>query len=100
MKKFNSDKIHNENKQMRSVCSIACTPKNEKKHGKHPTQKPMKLLKRIILSSTSKNDLILDPFCGSGTTGVIALKYSRNFIGIDINKEYLELIEKRIKNKK
>lgn len=85
------DIIKNQDKQMRSVWSISTPSKSEKEHGKHPTQKPLKLLERIVLSSTKEGDLILDPFTGSSTTGVIAKKYNRKFIGIDINEEYLEL---------
>ncbi|MCG3662652.1 site-specific DNA-methyltransferase [Aliarcobacter butzleri] len=91
------DIIKNKDKQMRSVWSIPTPPKREKEFGKHPTQKPEELLKRIILSSTNENDLILDPFTGSSTTGVISKKYNREFIGIDYNKDFLELSKKRIK---
>ncbi|MDI6798253.1 MAG: site-specific DNA-methyltransferase, partial [Desulfatibacillaceae bacterium] len=76
-------------KQMRSVWAIT-TPKNgEKKYGKHPTQKPEALLERIILACSSPNDIVLDPFCGSATTGVVALRHNRKFVGIDSEKEYL-----------
>lgn len=85
----------NDGKQMRSFWQIPTTPKREKKHGKHPTQKPEELLYRCIMSSTNEGDLILDPFCGSGTTGAVALKNKRRFIGIDIMKEFIELSEKR-----
>jgi len=89
---WNGDFIKKPNKQMRSVWAIN-TPKNEeKKYGKHPTQKPELLLKRIILSSSKEGDVVLDPFCGSGTTGVVALRYKRKFIGIDLEKKYLEEI--------
>jgi site-specific DNA-methyltransferase (adenine-specific) len=86
------------NKQMRSVWSISTTPANEKKCGKHPTQKPMALLERIILASTKENDKILDPFNGSGTTGIAAYKYNRQYTGIDLNAEYLEITKKRYEN--
>lgn len=90
------DIIKNEDKQMRSVWSIATPPKSEKEFGKHPTQKPLNLLERIVLSSTNENDTILDPFTGSSTTGVVALKYNRQFIGIDTDEEYLDLSKKRL----
>ena len=90
------DMIKNEDKQMRSVWSIATPSKSEKEFGKHPTQKPQKLLERVVLSSTNENDVILDPFTGSSTTGVVALKYNRKFIGIDSEKEYLDLSIKRL----
>lgn len=92
------DIIKNEDKQMRSVWSIPTLSKSEKEFGKHPTQKPLKLLERIILSSTNENDIVLDPFTGSSTTGVIAKQFNRQFIGIDTEKEYLDLSIKKIEN--
>ena len=87
---FNRDFIKKPNKQMRSVWSINTPANGEKKYGKHPTQKPELLLERVILSSTNEGDLILDPFCGSATTGIMALKHKRRFVGIDLEKEYLD----------
>lgn len=92
---WGSDAIKKPNKQMRSVWQIDTPKQYEKTFGKHPTQKPLELLKRIILASTNKDDLILDPFTGSSTTGIMALKLGRKFIGIDIEKEYLNLSIKR-----
>lgn len=86
----------NEGKQMRSLWQISTTPKKEKEFGKHPTQKPIKLLDRIIKISTNEGDTILDPFCGSSTTGVAAIMNDRKYIGIDISNEYLELSKNRI----
>jgi site-specific DNA-methyltransferase (adenine-specific) len=86
---FPKDLIKNPGKQMRSVWAIGTPRQDEKKFGKHPTQKPEDLLTRIVLSSTLPGDLILDPFCGSATTGVVALKNNRRFIGIDLSPEYL-----------
>lgn len=97
MKKWR-DNISPEGKQMRSVWHIPLTPLKEKTNGKHPTQKPLELMRRIVLSSSNKGDLVLDPFLGSGTTGVVARKFDRNFIGIDIEKEFCELAKKRILN--
>jgi len=94
---FPEDTLKKENTQMRSVWSMT-TPKNsEKVYGKHPTQKPFCLLKRIVLASTKENDIILDPFCGSGTTGV-ACSYLNNrfFIGIEIDEKYCEIAKKRL----
>lgn len=81
--------------QMRSVWSIGTPKPAEKKFGKHPTQKPLDLLKRIVLSSTNKGDVILDPFTGSSTTGIASVLNNRKFIGIDMEKDYLELSKKR-----
>lgn len=92
MKRFNNDK------QMRDVWEIPLTPKSEKKHGIHPTQKPLKLLERIILSSTDEGDLVLDPFNGSGTTGISAITHNRKYIGSDIDHSYLDLTIRRYKD--
>ena len=86
---FSSDKIKNPGKQMRSVWSITTPSASEKIHGKHPTQKPLALLDRVILSSTNPGDLILDPFCGSATTGVSSILQNRKFIGIESDENYL-----------
>jgi len=89
------DIIKKDNKQMRSVWAIG-TPKSvEKLYGKHPTQKPLALLDRIILASTNKGDIIIDPFTGSSTTGISANRHGRKFIGIDLEEKYLELSVKR-----
>lgn len=84
-------------KQMRSVWAINSTPTNEKKFGKHPTQKPMGLLARIILASTNEGDLIFDPFSGSSTTGLVAINNGRAFIGTELETNYLELSVRRHK---
>ena len=67
----------------------------EKKQGKHPTQKPLGLLSRIILASTQANALILDPFSGSATTGIAANLFNRRFIGIEQEASFLELAKNR-----
>ena len=78
------------------IWSITTPPKAEKKFGKHPTQKPVVLLERIILASTNPDDTILDPFTGSSTAGVASVRNNRRFIGIDTENEYLELSKKRL----
>lgn len=95
---FNYDlmKQLNEGKQMKDVWTGALTPRSEKSEGKHPTQKPIYLLERLILASTNPGDVILDPFTGSSTTGVAAKRLGRKYIGIDSNPEYLELSQKRL----
>lgn len=85
----------NDGKQMRDVWESSLTKPSEKKCGKHPTQKPIQLLERIILASTDENDLILDPFNGSGTTGIAASRLNRKYIGIEKEKEYLDLTIRR-----
>jgi site-specific DNA-methyltransferase (adenine-specific) len=82
-------------KQMRSVWAISTSKPIEKRFGKHPTQKPEALLKRVVLASTNQGDLILDPFTGSSTTGLIAYLFGRKFIGVDNEKQFLDLSIKR-----
>ena len=104
---FNYDSIKNADypgdllkapgKQMRSVWGIPTTPKREKMLGTHPTQKPLALLERVILSSSNEGDCVLDPFMGSGSTGVAALQNGRTFIGIERDKNFMSLAEKRLK---
>ncbi|MCO6542361.1 MAG: site-specific DNA-methyltransferase [Lactobacillus sp.] len=90
----------NNGQQMTDVWPIAAVPKIEKTFGYHPTQKPEFLLRQIVLASTNPGDYILDPFMGSGTTGVIAKKLGRQFIGIDQEKQYVNLAYRRIINTK
>lgn len=96
---FNYDlmKDMNGGKQMKDVWTGGLTPNSEKIFGKHPTQKPIYLLERILLSASKENDIILDPFCGSSTTGVACKKLKRNYIGIDNNVEFIKLSMERIK---
>ena len=82
---------------MRDVWQMPAIGRWEKSCGKHPTQKPLPLLARIIQASTKENDWILDPFTGSSTTGIAANLLNRNFWGIDQNKEFLDLSIKRRK---
>lgn len=93
---FPNDFLKKPNLQMRSVWAIGTPKPSEKTFGKHPTQKPIDLLDRIIISSTNENDLILDPFCGGGTTGVSCIKLGRRFIGIEKEQDFFELSKKRI----
>ena len=89
MKEINGDK------QMKDVWRLPAIAKWETSLGKHPTQKPLSLLTRIILSCTQPGDTILDPFTGSSTTGVSANLLGRNFVGIDNQKKYIELSKLR-----
>lgn len=97
---FNYDlmKQMNGGKQMRDVWEGPLTPQSEKKHGKHPTQKPEYLLERIIRASTNEGDRVLDPFVGSGTTCVVANRLDRVYIGCDLSKEYLDIAVARLKD--
>ena len=89
-------RIENEGKQMKSVWRFLPPSNEEKIFGKHPTQKPVKLIERCILASTKEDDLILDPFNGSGTTGVAAINNNRQYVGIELNKDYLDVSTKRL----
>jgi len=81
----------NGGKQMTSVWSIDAPRPDEKIFGKHPTQKPLALLERIIAASTDENDAILDPFSGAASTGIAAARLSRGFCGLEIDSSYLDL---------
>jgi site-specific DNA-methyltransferase (adenine-specific) len=94
---FPEDKLKNPGKQMRSVWAIPSTPAREKLLGNHPTQKPLALLRRLILATTEPGNLVLDPFMGSGTTGVAAVAAGRRFIGIELDSTYIQLANNRLK---
>lgn len=85
----------NNGKQMTDVWQLPAIARWEKSCGKHPTQKPLSLLSRIILASTLPNSWILDPFAGSSTTGISASLLGRRFLGIEREKEYLGLSKNR-----
>ena len=80
---------------MQDVWKISAAGSWEKKFGKHPTQKPLRLLYRTILASTKVGDRILDPFSGSSTTGIAANLLDRHFVGCEMNREYLDLSQRR-----
>ena len=71
--------------------------KEDKKLYKHPTIKPLDIIKNLIINSSSEGDTVLDCFMGSGTTGVACINTGRNFIGIELDKQYFEIAERRIK---
>jgi site-specific DNA-methyltransferase (adenine-specific) len=83
-------------KQMKSVWEFLPPRRAEKAFGKHPTQKPVALLERIILASTKVDDLVLDPFMGSGTTGVACLNTGRQFVGVELEPAYVNLAMRRL----
>lgn len=102
LKKINPEKQKdNSLKQMRDVWSLPLVQGRERLRGEagralHPTQKPEEMLKRIIIASSNKGNLVLDPFLGSGTTAVVAKGLGRNWIGIENNKKYIAMAYKRI----
>lgn len=107
LKELNPDKQKNgQHKQMRDIWTIPlCQGKerlkdNDTNKALHPTQKPEELLRRIVLGFTNENDIVLDPFAGSGTTPFIAQKYKRNFIAIEKEEKYIRAIQKRLYIKK
>lgn len=85
----------NDGKQMTDVWYIPAVQKWEKSCGKHPTQKPLALMARIVLASTKEGDWILDPFSGSGTTGIASCLLGRRYLGIDQDMGFLELSASR-----
>ena len=89
-------KKQNGGKQMKDVWTGPLTPPKEKLEGKHPTQKPLYILKRIIEASTLPGAIVLDPFCGRSTTGVAAKQLARKYIGIDREQEFIELSIRRL----
>jgi len=91
-------KRENRNRQMQSLWHIKPPAPREKRHGKHPTQKPEALLDRILRASSNPHDIVLDPFCGSGTTGVICARLGRGFVGIDLMLPYLEIAMARLRD--
>lgn len=74
------------------------TPKSEKVYGPHPTQKPIYVMEWLLQRLSNENGVILDPFMGSGTTGVACKKLNRNFIGIELDEKYFNIAKERIKN--
>jgi site-specific DNA-methyltransferase (adenine-specific) len=83
-------------KQMKSVWQILPPDKSEKRHGKHPTQKPVALLERILLAASDEGDLVLDPFLGGGTTLIAALSLRRHALGCELSADFLALSLRRL----
>lgn len=108
VKKFNPNKTkEGKDKQMRDFLDFIKLPivqgkerlRGENGRALHPTQKPEKLLELIILASSNKNDIVLDPFFGTGTTGFVAQKLDRNWVGIESNPKYIEMAKERLTEK-
>lgn len=96
--KFNYEvmKAENGGKQMKNVWRFSTPAEEEKRYGKHPTQKPVALVARCLRATTDPGDLVLDPFAGSGSTGVAALTLDRYFIGYEQDKAYALLAARRL----
>lgn len=94
---FNYQEMFDANgEEMHDVWSLPAVQMEEKTFGYHPTQKPIALLNRIVLASSRKDDVVLDPFMGSGTTGVAAKRFGRKFVGIEKDESFFELAKRRI----
>ncbi len=95
---FNYDVMRamNMGRQMKTVWTIPPPGADEKRFGKHPTQKPVALVERCLLASTDPGNLVLDPFSGSGTTAVACIRLGRRHVGIELDKQYLTLAQRRI----
>ena len=95
---FNYELVNSPNPggQLSSVWRIPAVPRREKLCGYHPTQKPLRLVRRALLASTGEGDLVFDPFCGSGTTAVAAKELNRSFVGAELEEEFCELAARRI----
>lgn len=95
---FNYDAINAADpaNQVGSVWRVPPPSRREKRHGRHPTQKPLRLVRRALVACTGEGDLVFDPFCGSGTTAVAAKGLGRSFVGAELEREYAELAARRI----
>ncbi len=90
--------FNNNGEALHDFIETSLTTSKEKKYGKHPTQKPLDLVAQLIKVLSNKKDVVLDPFMGTGTTGVAALENERDFIGIEIEKKYFDIAQQRIKD--
>lgn len=88
----------NGGKQMRNVWTIPYASAREKQFGKHPSQKPLELITRLVLLGTNERDFVLDCFGGSGTTGVVAQSFNRRWVMIDSNPEYNAIARQRLEH--
>jgi DNA modification methylase len=91
-----SGTFNNDGKVKHDFLESSVCPMSEKKHGKHPTQKPLSILRELIESVTNPDDMVLDPFMGSGTTAIAAIKNDCNYIGFEKFQKYIDLTNKRI----
>ena len=96
--KGTSGTFNNNGKPIHDFLESSVCPSSEKKYGKHPTQKPLKILSQLIEYVSNPNDIILDPFMGSGTTCVAAHKLNRKYIGIELNENYFNIAKSRIED--
>jgi site-specific DNA-methyltransferase (adenine-specific) len=93
---YQTMKAENGGKQMQNLWSLLPPLKAEKRFGKHPTQKPLVLLERIVRAASPEGALVVDPFSGSGTTGIACARLGRRYIGIELEKNYLDQTIQRV----
>ena len=86
----------NGGKQMRNLFDVPNTKTSEKSFGKHPSQKPIEVIKNLVLALTNEDDIIIDPFSGSGTTAFVAKQNNRKFIGVECDENYVDISNQRI----
>jgi DNA modification methylase len=98
LKRLNSGEQMKDTDWVFKICNDSERLRDENGIKLHPTQKPLKLVQHILLSASKKGDLVLDPFLGSGTTAVVAKALGRNWVGIEKEKEYVDLANNRLKN--
>lgn len=88
--------FNNNGAVLHDFIETSVTPAGERKYGKHPTQKPEALMSHFVEVLSNEEDWVLDPFMGSGTSGVVAKRGKRNFIGIELDRNYFDIAKKRI----
>lgn len=89
--------FNNDGRVLHDFVETAVTSNGEKKYGKHPTQKPEALMEHFVSILSNQDNIILDPFMGSGSVGVAALRNNRKFIGIELEEDYFQIASSRIK---
>ena len=88
--------FNNDGKVLHDFVETSVTPNSERKYGKHPTQKPEQLMEHFVSILSDENDVVLDPFMGSGSVGVAAVRLNRKFIGIELEEKYYSIANSRI----
>lgn len=96
IKNATSGTFNNKGKVKHDFLESSVCPMSEKKYGKHPTQKPLSIIRELIETVTNPNDMVLDPFMGSGTTCVAAVELGRRYYGIELDEKYYKIAEQRI----
>ena len=88
--------FNNDGKVLHDFVETSVTPNSERKYGKHPTQKPEQLMEHFVSILSDEGNVVLDPFMGSGSVGVAAVRLNRNFIGIELEEKYYSIANSRI----